>query len=268
MRLRQICLVARDLDVTSRELCETLAIEVAYRDPEVGQWGLNNIVAPVGGEFLEIVSPREAGTSAERYIERRGGDGGYMVILNCDDAPAARARAAGHGVREIFRIDRPGYVATQFHPRDCGGVMLTMDSVPGVPDRRAPLADWPPAGGAWREHVATSRVTGLAGVTIQADDPPETAALWSRLIGSPVRRDGAAFAVALDNGDVRFVPVADDRGPGIASVALAAADPDAIHRAAAERGLAVADGRVTIVGTVFEPVQAASPDSANAPRSA
>ena len=191
MRLRQICLVARDLETTSRALCETFAIEVAYRDPEVGTWGLHNVVVPVGGEFLEIVSPKEAGTSAERYIDRRGGDGGYMVILHCDDALAARARVAARGVRDVWRIDRPGYVATQFHPRDCGGVLLTMDSVPGVADRRTPMADWPPAGDDWRDRVRTTRVTGLAGVTIQAADPEATARLWSDLIDSTLRRDGS-----------------------------------------------------------------------------
>ena len=268
MRLRQICLVARDLEPAARDLCDVFAIEVAYRDPEVGVWGLHNIVAPVGGDFLEIVSPKEEGTSAGRYLDRRGGDGGYMTILNCDDALAARARVAARGVRDIYRIDRPGYIATQFHPRDCGGVMLTMDSVPGVADCREPLADWPPAGDGWRSRVATSRVTGLAGVTIQAADEEATAMLWSDLLERPVRRDGDAFALSLDNAFVRFVPVADDRGPGIASVALAATDPGAVVAAARSRGLPASEGRVTAVGTVFELVQAASPAAANAPRAA
>ncbi len=252
MRLRQICLVARDLETTSRALCETFAIEVAYRDPEVGTWGLHNVVVPVGGEFLEIVSPKEAGTSAERYIDRRGGDGGYMVILHCDDALEARARVAARGVRDVWRIDRPGYVATQFHPRDCGGVLLTMDSVPGLADRRTPMADWPPAGDDWRDRVRTERVTGLAGVTIQAADPEATARLWCDLIDTPLRRDGTAFALDLDNAAVRFVPISDERGPGIVSVALRTADAAAVARAARGLGLPAADGRVTVVGTPFD----------------
>ena len=266
MRLRQICLVARELDPAACALCDVFAIEVAYRDPEVGIWGLHNIVAPVGGDFLEIVSPKEEGTSAGRYLDRRGGDGGYMTILNCDDALAARARVAARGVRDIYRIDRPGYIATQFHPRDCGGVLLTMDSVPGVADCRERLADWPPAGEDWRAHVATSRVAGFAGVTIQAEDAEATATLWSDLVERPLRRDGGAFALHLDNAFVRFVPVADDRGPGISSVALAATDPAAILAAAEERGLAVSECRITVVGTVFELIQAASPAAAKAPR--
>ena len=263
MRLRQICLVARDLDAAAGDLCETFAIRVAYRDPEVGKWGLRNIVAPAGGEFLEIVSPKEPGTSAERYLDRRGGDGGYMVILNCDDALAARARAARLGVRDIERFDRPGYVATQFHPRDCGGVMLTMDSVPGVADCRERLADWPPAGPDWRARVATARITGLAGATIETSDPEAVARLWATLVESEARRDedagdaGNAWIVPLDNAAIRFRPVAGARGPGIVAVALKAADPAAILAAARARGLDAGESRVTAVGTPFELVPAA-----------
>ena len=76
MRLRQIAFVAKDLKATTEELCDVLGIEVAYRDPGVGKWGLENIVAPIGGAFLEIVAPKEEGTSAGRYLARRHGDGG------------------------------------------------------------------------------------------------------------------------------------------------------------------------------------------------
>ena len=58
----QIALVANYLAATTTELTEPLGIEVAFRDPSVGQWGLENIVAPVGGEFLEIVAPVQPGT--------------------------------------------------------------------------------------------------------------------------------------------------------------------------------------------------------------
>ena len=76
MRLRQIAFVARDLAATTDELCSVLQLDVAYRDPGVAKWGLENIVVPIGGDFLEIVSPKEDHTSAGRYLERRQGDGG------------------------------------------------------------------------------------------------------------------------------------------------------------------------------------------------
>src|SRR5262249_29674914 len=92
MRLRQVALVARDLDRAATDFCAVLGIEVAFRDPGVATFGLHNAVMPIGDTFLEIVSPVEAKTTAGRFLERRGGDGGYMVIFQCDDLDPQRQR--------------------------------------------------------------------------------------------------------------------------------------------------------------------------------
>ncbi len=119
--------VCKDLEASSDELCDTLGIEVAYRDPSVGKWGLANVVCPTGHDFLEIVSPTRDGTSAGRYIERRKGDGGYMVIIQVPDAVAERRRVIGLGVRAVEEKDTPGYIYTHFHPSDTAGVLLSID---------------------------------------------------------------------------------------------------------------------------------------------
>ena len=66
MKLRQLVFVCKDLESNAKELCDTLGIDIAYRDPGVGKWGLANVVCPTGHDFLEIVSPTKAGTSAGR----------------------------------------------------------------------------------------------------------------------------------------------------------------------------------------------------------
>ena len=66
MKLRQLVFVCKDLESNAAELCETLGIDIAYRDPGVGKWGLANVVCPTGHDFLEIVSPTQEGTSAGR----------------------------------------------------------------------------------------------------------------------------------------------------------------------------------------------------------
>src|SRR5678815_2752977 len=90
MRLRQIALVGRDLDAAEADIRAVLGLDYAYDDPGVAKFGLKNAVFPVGETFLEVVSPKEPGTTAGRLLEKRGGDGGYMVILQVEDIAEAR----------------------------------------------------------------------------------------------------------------------------------------------------------------------------------
>src|ERR1043166_10241390 len=83
MQLRQTVLVARDLDAVVADLTAVLGIEVAFNDPQVREFGLRNAVMPIGDTFLEVVSPIDPQATAQRYLERRRGDGGYMLIVQC-----------------------------------------------------------------------------------------------------------------------------------------------------------------------------------------
>ena len=105
IRMRQICLVARRLEPVVEQLQSVLELPVCHRDPGVGKYGLENALFPVGDGFLEVVAPVREGTTAGRYLERRGGDGGYMVILQCDDLDAARERVKSEGVRIVDQFD-------------------------------------------------------------------------------------------------------------------------------------------------------------------
>ena len=70
LKMRQICLVARDLDAAEADLSAIFGLEVGYRDPQIKRLGLHNFLMPVGDNFLEVVSPIREGTTAERYIDR------------------------------------------------------------------------------------------------------------------------------------------------------------------------------------------------------
>lgn len=254
MRLRQIALTAWDLETETKALTETLGIEVAYRDPEVDAFGLNNIVAPAGGEFIEIVSPKPdaTNTAAGRYMERRGGDSGYMVIFHSEDAVAERARIADLGIRMIWKTDRPEHTAGQFHPRDLGGVLTSIETHPGLADIHETMCPWPPAGNDWRDHVATDRVTGVIGCEIQADDTAAVAARWGAMVQSEVENpETNLWKLKVGNAEIRFVPVTDPRGAGLAAVDLATADRAAIVASAKALGLPANDDQVTICGTIF-----------------
>ena len=248
MRLRQIAFVAEDLQATTEELCALLGLDVAYRDPGVGKWGLENIVAPIGGDFLEIVAPTQAGTSAGRYLERRKGDGGYMVILQVSDAVAYRKRLQEMGVRAVATRDQRDYTYTHFHPADVGGFLLSIDSGAPDDDWRQKLCNWVPAGPDWKSHVKEDVAQQLVGVELQSGDPLATAELWSRLLDRPFRDTGDRLHIPLDMGDIRFVAIADGRGPGISALDIKVRDRAKVLAAAQQRGRKLGANRIQVVG--------------------
>ncbi len=228
MKLRQCVFVCKDLESSAKELCETLGIEIAYRDPGVGKWGLANVVCPTGNDFLEIVSPIQPGTSASRYIERRKGDGGYMVILQVPDAVKERERVTALGVRAVEKKDLAEYKYTHFHPSDTAGVLLSIDQTI-APAGVDPALWWPPAAKDWLPHARSNVTNGLAGVEIQAADPDAAAALWSKILNRPVEGD----IIRLDDdGEIRFVPIADGRGPGVSAFDVRVVDRERVLKAA------------------------------------
>ncbi|MEO6398603.1 MAG: VOC family protein, partial [Tepidiformaceae bacterium] len=185
MRLRQIALVAAQLEPVVDDLCAVFGIRVAFNDPGVGTYGLENAVMPIGNTFLEVVAPVRPETTAGRYLQRRGGDGGYMVILQSDDLDADRARFAELGIRVVAQLDFDHARGTHLHPRDVGGAILSVDDMD-------PPESWEWAGPDWKAAVDISLVAGITGVAIQAGDAGALADRWAEVLGREVQTDGAA----------------------------------------------------------------------------
>ena len=251
IHLRQICLVARDLAPVQADLEAVFGLKPAFHDDAVGKWGLENVLLPVGTQFLEVVAPTEPGTAAGRYLDRRAGDGGYMVICQVPDRgeqDAARARAAERGVRVAFEADRGDWNIMQLHPRDLEAAFFEIDW-----DAEAdPQGRWMPAGGTgWRDAVATDLVDAITGVELQSGDPARLAGTWAHVAGSPVVMDGGVPTVSLANAALRFVPETDGRGPGLSGLHVRAADADRLHAQAEARNCRGADGAITVCGTRF-----------------
>ena len=132
IRLRQVALVASDLDTVVVELCGALGLDVCYVDPGVGEFGLHNALMLIGDQFLEVVSPTRDGTTAGRLLDRRArdngnGDGGYMAIYEVDDLDARVEHVQAAGVRVVWSIDLPTIRARHLHPRDVGGALVSID---------------------------------------------------------------------------------------------------------------------------------------------
>jgi hypothetical protein len=227
LRLRQIVMVAADLDTTERQVESQLGVERCFRDPAVAAFGLQNALFPIGDKFLEIVSPTREGTTAGRLLDKRGGDGGYMVILEVEDLGPMRERFDAVGVRMVYEAAAEGIVGLHLHPADVGGAILSVDQTDT-------WGEWPWAGPVWRDHMCTDVVGDVLAVVIEAGDPDEMSARWAEVLG----RDVIDRTIGLDEGEIRFVE-AGDRGDGVAGFVLRASDP-------------AGAGRTTICGCTFE----------------
>ena len=248
MRLRQIALVAHDLEKAKADIVAVLGLGADYADPGVGHFGLENAVWPIGDTFLEVVSPKQSGTTAGRLLDKRGGDGGYMTIFQVPDIDAARARASQHGVRFVWNTDRDdGVRASHLHPKDTGGALISIDQM-------TPVGRWEWGGPDWETAVRTDVSTSIVGAEIQAEDPDAMSARWAEILGLERSGGGDAWRLALDGGEIRFVSPSDGRGEGLGGFDVAVRDVAEVKARARARGLVVGDS-VMLAGTRVRLVQ-------------
>lgn len=215
VRLRQVAFAAHDLAAAETALVDALGVRLCYRDPNVRVFGLENALFPVGDQFLEIVSPVQDDTTAGRLLAKRGGDCGYMALFQVDDLGPVEERLERAGVRVVFDAHTDEIRGLHLHPKDVPGAIVSVD-VPRDP------ADWPWAGPGWRDHVDTSVVSAITGLTVSVDDPAAAVRIWGEVLGIPP----VGHRLDLDDASVRFEPVGTDARRGITHLELATPRPD------------------------------------------
>jgi hypothetical protein len=246
MKIRQVALVSAELEPVVDGLCGVFGLQVSFRDPGVEVFGLRNAVLPIGTQFLEVVSPFREQTTAGRYLARRGGDSGYMLILQAEDLPSARRRVEQHGVRIVWEIALDDIATIHLHPRDVGGAIVSIDEP-------KPPSSWRWGGSDWQTHVGSEIVEAIEHVTIEANDPPAMAARYAELfsLGAP-RASSSEYTLALDGGEIRFVAASRANVEGIAAVGLRAPDAERALDAARRAELLVSEGTIRLGGVRFE----------------
>jgi hypothetical protein len=250
IRLRQIAVVVAELDPVVDVWSTVLGIEVCYRDPQVGQFGLCNALMPVGNQLIELVSPLRAGTAGGRFLDRRGGDGGYMVIAQVEDFAPFAQRVEELGVRLVHAFEVPGEIRDmQLHPRDTGGALFEIDEIQG-PGAHDPDGPWRYAGPDWQRARRLERVSAVTAAEIQCDDDPgRVAARWGALTDRPPMPDHHGRpTLQWDNATVRFVRSTDGRPEGLGAIDVRTVDRPAVLAAAAAHGVPHRDGLLTLGG--------------------
>jgi hypothetical protein len=169
----------------------------------------------VGDSFLEVISPVRPDTAAGRHLQRRGGDAGYMVMLQVDDMAATRVRLVDLGVRVVWQTERPDAVDLHLHPHDVPGALVAVDTMD-------PPGSWRWGGPEFTEREADAGPGGLCGLTVAVPDPDSAARRWAAVAGLS-EPTGPTVSLAGGRQRIDFVPATDDR---VGLVAIAIAQPD------------------------------------------
>jgi hypothetical protein len=214
-RLRQVALVARDGAAVAGQLAERFSWPEPFHDPGVGEFGLENSVFEAGDTFVEVVSPVTADTTAGRYLERRGGDGGYMAIFQVPDLRVARDRLVAVGARVVWSIELEDMATVHLHPKDVPGAIVSIDWAD-------PPGSWRWAGPRWAGTVPDDAAAGgVSSITVAVPDPSVAAARWAEVLGIDALgdADGTATVPLIGSGQlVRFVRT--DETPTITAVEI------------------------------------------------
>ncbi len=227
VRLRQVCFAAPVLAPAERALAGILGIEPSHRAPELNaEFGLENVVFPVNGSFIEIVAPLRDNTSVSKFLSGNKAQGLYIVILDCSDLDQRRGVVQQMGIRITHSASYPGAKNIQLHPRDMGGTMLEIDQHAAGSEGRFEHFEW--AGLDWRDHVRTDVTVDLLGVDMCCSDPASVVERWAQVVDRAAASNVSEHRIDLDYGELRFVDPGGSFAEGLTAVNLSVRDTAAV----------------------------------------
>ena len=134
-----------------------------FDDPGVGEFGLINAVFPVGDTFVEVVSAVQPGTTAGRYLARRDPTAATRPF---PDAFARTGPPAGDRSGNTCGVE--GRPSTTSSARTCTPKASRGRSCSSTGRRRRTRGDGETA---WTGTAPDHRAGGIAGITIEVEEP-------------------------------------------------------------------------------------------------
>ena len=252
IRFRQVALVAPALEPVASDLSFILGIDVCFRDPAVGKYGLENALWSIGDMFLEVVAPVQADTAAGRFLARSKGHAGYMAIFDCDDPRTRGAHCEAIGVNKIVDHTHGAYTGVQLHPRDCRAAMIEFNHTEGG---EVDPTNYAPAGPDWTRHVREDQTRRICAIEVETPTPLQLAAHWGKIMQRRVEAEtNGEPALRFSEADIRFVRVDDGASECIGALVIDCVDPDATQARARSRGYQPFAGAFHIAGVHMRPV--------------
>lgn len=253
LRLKQICLVASDINAQPLDIGVIMGLDICYRDPHVGAYGLENVLYPVDDVLLEVVVPTREDTAVGRYMQKlarpdlkEGFHGGYMTIFTASDTERRRDHAKAMGVRVAHEITRPEVHIVQLHPADCRASFVDFNRTRDSDGIYGPYAV---AGPDWTKFIRKDTTQKMVGIEVEGPDPEDLAAHWAKLIEVPVGRNAAGQPeLTFVNSTFRFV-----KGPRevLGGLIFKVSDVAKVKAAAAAKGYVVSGDSFHMCGVNF-----------------
>ena len=200
MRLRQLVIATSEMDVLAESICDLFELRRTFSDPELIVFGLANVLIPLGDTFLELVTPVQENTSAGRFLKKRGGDGGYMVIVDSPDLEQERRRLETVEMDIVWHENRKTDgihgQSLHLHPKQVGGAILSIDNM-------TPTSSWLWAGTDWRKDINKSLVSHLSGVNICGPHPENLLSNWEIALGK--KTTIGSNSINLERSNIDFI---------------------------------------------------------------
>ena len=200
MRLRQLVIATSEIETLADSICDLFELRRTFSDPELIVFGLKNVLIPLGDTFLELVTPVKENTSAERFLKKRGGDGGYMVIVDSNDLEKERKRLENLEMDIVWYENRKTNgihgQSLHLHPKQVGGAILSIDKM-------NPKSSWLWAGTEWENDINKSLVSHFCGVNICSENPENLLSNWEKALGK--KRSTRSNSINLSGSNISFV---------------------------------------------------------------
>ena len=245
MRLRQLVIATSEMDLLADSICDLFELKRTFSDPELIVFGLQNVLIPLGDTFLELVTPVRENTSAERFLRKRGGDGGYMVIVDSVDIEKERKRLETVEMDIVWHENRntDGIhgQSLHLHPKQVGGAILSIDNM-------NPASSWLWAGTEWEENINKSLVSHLSGVNICSPHPDNLVSNWERALGRKRSVDGTS--IDLSGSSINFVMNTHSQSEYVSAFQIHTAKRLDLENRAASRGFVI-DNNIHLGGVDF-----------------
>ena len=234
MRLRQLVIATSEIDLLADSICDLFELKRTFSDPELIVFGLQNVLIPLGDTFLELVTPVEENTSAERFLMKRRGDGGYMVIVDSVDLEKERKRLENAKMDIVWyenrRSDDIHGQSLHLHPKQVGGAILSIDNM-------NPPSSWLWAGTEWEKDINKSLVSHLSGVNICSPNPDKLLSNWEKALGR--KRSIGSNSINLSGSSINFVMNNNSRSAHISAFKIHTAKRLELEKRAASRGILI-----------------------------